>query len=92
MRDLALPISITLLAIAIFVHATVPARADIPPYPEPMIPEVQPVPPIQAGLPPECRGVHLGTQREYEKLMGELYASGRDQFTVVGSGLVCGWR
>ena len=43
-------------------------------------------------LPPICKAVVFGTPKEVEKVMGELYATGRTQFAFFGNGVVCGWK
>ena len=89
MRELALPLAITLLAVAVLVHAVAPARADIPPEP-PLIPEL-PVPAPVTAPPPECQPIRLGTTREYEKVIASLTASGHREIAPIGTGMVCGW-
>lgn len=57
----------------------------IPPYPA--APEAAPAP-----LPPTCKSVVFGTPKELEKVMGEMYGTGRTQFAFFGNGIVCGWK
>jgi hypothetical protein len=99
--DLALPLSITLLAGAITLHALSPASAqEAPVAQEPLAAPapvaVAPAPvvataAVTAPLGPECTPIRLGTAREYEKVITDLTAPGRRSIAVIDSGLVCAW-
>lgn len=65
-----------------------------PYYPPPQVqvaPAEAPTPPT-AGLAPSCKAVRLGTPKELERILGDLYAEGARDFLVVGNATVCGWR
>ncbi len=47
--------------------------------------------PAQTALRPRCLPARVGTVKEYEKLLGELYDEGRRNLQVIGTGVVCGW-
>jgi hypothetical protein len=90
MRHDLLPLSIFALAAAVALHAMAPAFAQDP---QPVAPVVPATPAgAHPGLAPACKAIRLGTAKEFSTLMGELYEEGANQFVVVGSGLVCGWR
>lgn len=74
-----------------------PIYAYPPGYPAYPQPTAAPVPapvaePATASLPPMCKPLVFGTPKEVEKMMGEIYGTGRDQFAFFGNGLVCGWK
>lgn len=56
------------------------------------VPAPAPVEAAPTPLPPSCKAVVFGTPKEVEKVMGELYATGRNQFAFFGNGVVCGWK
>ncbi len=74
-------------------YGTMPPQQPMVQQPmQPMMP--QPVAPVasQPGVAPACLPIRLGTAKEIEKLMNELYGEGRTQIAFVGNAVVCGWR
>ncbi len=75
--------------------AAPPAGYAWPPGYPPMWPVTPALtPPAQAepaDLAPVCRPIRVGTPKEFERALGELYALGARSF-LRDEGLVCGWR